>query len=370
MNSQREHELMTRARILALLQQEKNLLRKLPNLEGRELHDIEARLAAGRCEHEHLNALLRHDPRAVAAEEARLRQVDIDFERAVVARNQEALAVPRDELPLAEAQIAVGEDIAALDAIQADAIRFAALAAMGSRAEEQSAYREALEQQAPNVAGAVTIAHAAVTYAWEAMQAERGAAIQRAEIAVADFISSERTAEYSYTETFNPEGRPAAYFHEQARLARSDMMEALATLADDDAEALLTRRPRLDHDGSTFAAASLQEVRAYRAVLTGRDYPAHAIPDSDRLAAEEAIRSRTVSNAVMALHNALSWGDEEQFHGAFEAVKQHPAIDAIAVAKAITGREHETRDAALGAIESKFYALQLTQEQAVARGAR
>lgn len=373
MNSEREHELMSRARILALLQQEKNLLRMLPKLAEQELQDAQARLAAGSREREHLNALLRHDPKAIAAEEARLRQVDTDFERAVAVHNQEALAVPRDGLPSAAAEIAAREDIAALGAIQTEAVRFAALAAMGSSSEEQSAYRRALEELAPDVASAVSLAHAAVTLAWDVMQAERGDAIRRAEFAVADYISSERSAEYSYIDTFNPEGRPAADFHEQARLARTDMMKALAAISDDDANTVLARKQAVDHDRSTYPVAEIGEVRAYRAVLTGRNDPAQTVTDTERRLAADEIRHQVVSTAVSELGNAISWGYEPEFHEVFEAVKENPGIDAaaaIAIAQAITGTAYETREKALGAVEGKFYTQQTPPQQELARGGR
>jgi len=292
MNSEHEHELLTSARILALLSQEKNILRKRPSLAGENLRETDAQLETIRAERAHLLALQRQDPKAIAAEEARLREVDLAF------------------------------------AMQAER------------------------------AGAC----------WSRSDKHRDTgAIQHAEFAVADYIGSEQSAEYSYTETFNPEGRPAGYFHEQARLARTDMMEALAALSDADAEQVLARKPRVDHDGETFPAAAIQEVRAYRAVLTGHDDPAHAVSEADRQAAAADIRDKAVSKAVADLSDAISWGDEGDFHDAFEAISQNPAIDATAIAKVITGREHETREAALGAIETAFHATQASLQQTATR---
>lgn len=68
------------------------------------------------------------------------------------------------------------------------------------------------------------------------------------------------------------------------------------------------------------------------------------------------------------LSDAISWGDEGDFHNAFEAISQNPAIDATAIAKVITGREHETREAALGAIEIAFHATQASLQQTATRG--
>ena len=65
--------------------------------------------------------------------------------------------------------------------------------------------------------------------------------------------------------------------------------------------------------------------------------------------------------------------DEAEFHRVFTALENDPAIDAKAarhIAFALTGDRHETREAALGGIETHFYQQrdQQQQAQAPARG--
>jgi protein-disulfide isomerase-like protein with CxxC motif len=76
---------------------------------------------------------------------------------------------------------------------------------------------------------------------------------------------------------------------------------------------------------------------------------------------------------VSALRRAGS--NEEQFHAAFEGLRNDPAVDdriASGIANAITGAGEEwfSKAAAMGAIEHGFYAQarEQNQEQVVARG--
>lgn len=366
-------ELLIRAQLLALARREVDITPRLALLSmvpGTELQRAEAQLAAIRSQRELLNTLLRKDPHAIATEQAQLPEGEREGLRAIKTRNEEALAIPRDRLSSDIARSAVTADLAALQAITNDVFRFAAMATMGSTADEQRAYHDALEETAQDIFKAVTLAHAAVTQAWEVMQAERTAAIQHAEHAVGDYIGAEQSAEYAYSDTFNPNGFPDSHFHEQARLARIDMMKALAALPDEVAEAVLERKQAVDHDRSTYSVAQIGEVRAYRAALTGRAEP--SVTEAEHQRANEELRYQSVSTVASDLRDAIKWGDEQGFHDAFEAIKANAVIDTAAlveIAKAVTRTEVEaTSKAALGAIEQHFYDAQKNLQQTHAQG--
>ena len=378
-----EHSLLLAARIIALQRAQRNIRHHLLTERGDEV--ARAKLEGIATEIAHLMAVRRGEPAALVLEAARGSAADRPALQAIEESNTGiAMTVPPDELSEAEARDIVGRNLAVLGAIANGADRFAALRVMGSSAEEQPAYRAELYRQSPDVAKEAAEAFIAANFAWEEQEEQRLAqapaaghvaretAMQEAAEAIRAYAGAEQSAEYSYIDTWNPEGLPASHFHDSARLARTNMLVALAGLSDADAAQVLADNPRGDHDGSTFPAADIEEVRAYRAKLTGpidlREELQQAGYRVVSLAGDwrEELAdgwARTLAGEFRAAR------DEQEFHSLFTAMQSDPGVDQGVVARVahlLTGEQGDwrTREEALGAIEGNFYERQQGHEQA------
>ncbi len=366
-----EHSLLLAARLIALERAQRNIQHRLLTEPGDEA--AQAKLEGIGTEIAHLKAIRDGEPAALAFEAREAGTTDRTALQAIKDTNTGiAMTALPDGLSEAAARHIVQGNLAALEQITDAADRFAALQAMGSSAAEQTAYRAELARQSPAVAKEAEAAFNAALLAWEAEQrtpaaeqAAREAAMKDAAEAIRAYAGEEETAEYSYIDTFNPEGLPPSHFHERAELARSEMIAALARLSDADAAQVLAENPRGDHDGSTFPAADIEEIRAHRAglqavVLTDNWLFAelrHAGLQVVRLTGnwQEELADGRASKLAEEFRAAR---DEQEFHRLFTDIRSDPAVadDLIArVAHLLTDEHHETREAALGAIEIEFH---------------
>ncbi len=375
-----EHRLLLAARLIALERAQRNIRRRLLTEPGDGA--ARARLEGVVTEIAHLKAVRNGEPAALAFEAREAGTTGRTALQAIVETNTAiAMTALPDGLSEAASRHIVQGNLAALEQITSAADRFAALQAMGSSAAEQAGYRAELARQLPAVAKKAEEAFNAAVLAWEAEQrtpaaeqAAREAAMKKATEAICAYAGAEEAAEFSHIDTFNPEGLPPNHFHDRASRARSEMITALARLSDADAAQVLAEIARGDHDGSPFPAADIEEIRAHRAGLT----PPIDLHEELRHAGLQVVRLTDNWAQELAEGRAVDLVDrfraartDEEFHRLFTDVRDNPAVgdDLIArVAHLLTDEKHETREAALGAIETEFHEREQTQEQAAEQG--
>ena len=127
--------------------------------------------------------------------------------------------------------------------------------------------------------------------------------------------------------------------------------------------------PTIQSDRETEAAAALADALA--AWNEQRQQSSGIIPLRPDAGPDDPIERRNANVAWADQFDAAR--DEAEFHRVFTALQNDPAVDAKAarhIAFALTGDRHETREAALGGIETHFYQQrdQREQAQAPARG--
>lgn len=78
------------------------------------------------------------------------------------------------------------------------------------------------------------------------------------------YIDASSQREFSYSDTFNPEGIDDAKLDADTEESHNLMMAALASLSDEDARHVLLRARARDHDGSMYSVTSVEDVRQWR----------------------------------------------------------------------------------------------------------